>query len=743
MKSVLFLLAALLPMAAQADGTPVDTAGISRNVPLDEVVVTATRAAKGTPVAYSDVTREELQRRNDGQGIPYLILQSPSVIMTSDAGTGIGYSGFRIRGTDANRINITVNGVPVNDAESHTVFWVNMPDFASSVENIQIQRGAGTSTNGPAAFGATVAMQTQPPSTEPYGEYSISAGSFGTVRHTVKGGTGLLYDHFVFDARYSNVRSDGFIDRADARMSSWFASAAWYGATTLVRFQTFGSSEKTYQAWNGVPADSLRAGNRTYNSCGSYFDADGVERFYNNQTDNYWQQHYHLTASQRLGDRWDANLTLHYTPGNGYYEDYRYNKKYADYKLPDFTDAAGDVQKKSDFIRRKWLDSDFYGGIFSANYRQEKLQAAFGGAVNNYVCDHFGRILWAKAANALPDPNYEYYRNRGKKLDYSAYAKANWQFLPGWNGYLDMQYRGIDYRIDGDDDKGGDDLHVKRHWDFFNPKAGLNFHTGHHNAFASFAVANREPSRDNFTEVGPEERASRSIHHETLYDYEAGYAFTHPRFQAGVNLYYMDYNNQLILTGKISEIGEALTTNIKDSYRMGVELTAGAVVADWLRWSGNLTLSRNKIRHFTENLPNYDANWELIANQPSVDRYLGTTDIAFSPAVIAGSLFDFDWRGFSAGLYSRYVGRQYMDNTSARERSIDPYFVTDLTVGYAFRPSFLKEVRLDVSVNNLFNEHYETNGTTYSSLVAGERSTESTYFTQAGTNAMARVTIKF
>lgn len=392
MKRVFIIASSLVALSAQGKTTePADSLGFSKDISLDEVVVTATKVAKGTPVAYSELTKDELNRRNDGQGIPFLILQSPSVIMTSDAGTGIGYSGFRIRGTDANRINITVNGVPMNDSESHTVFWVNMPDFASSVDNIQIQRGAGTSTNGAAAFGATVAMQTQKSELKPYAEYSVSAGSFGTVKNTVKFGTGLLQDHFVFDARYSNIQSDGYIDRANANMHSYFASAAYYGDNTLIRFQTFGSIEKTYQAWTGVPSYMLDT-NRTYNPCGEY-EEDGVTKYYKNQTDNYRQQNYHLTASQRLSDLWNMNLTLHYTHGAGYYEDYKAGAKVKNYKLPLYIDSQGETFTKTDLIRRKWLDNDFYGAIYSANYRGERLQFTAGAAINRYDGDHFGRVM--------------------------------------------------------------------------------------------------------------------------------------------------------------------------------------------------------------------------------------------------------------------------------------------------------------------------------------------------------------
>lgn len=740
MKRVLIVCAgAMLAVSARGKDTqPADTTKLSLpDISLDEVVITATRAVKETPVAYSDLTKEELKRKNDGQGIPFLISQSPSVIMTSDAGTGIGYAGFRIRGTDANRINITMNGVPVNDSESHTVFWANLADIASSLESIQIQRGAGTSTNGAGAFGATVAMQTEKPALQPSAEYSVSAGSFGTVKHTAKGGTGLLHDHFAFDARYSNIRSDGYIDRATARMSSYYASAAFYEANTMIKFQAFGNSEKTYQAWTGVPSSKLKT-DRTYNPCGEY-EEDGVTKFYKNQTDNYNQHNYHLTATRRLPGGWDMALTLHYTDGNGYYEDYKAGAKYADYRLPAYVDAGGTPVKKTDLVRRKWLDNTFYGAVYNANLRTENgLQLSLGAAANRYEGNHFGRVMWTKQSGGLPEPDYEYYRNRGKKTDYNAYAKTNYRLGRDFHAYVDLQYRGIDYTIRGSDDKAGDHLQVAKHWDFFNPKIGLNFNRGIHNAFASFSVAHREPNRDNFTEAGPGERPQS----ERLFDYEAGYSLTLPHFRAGMNLYWMDYDNQLILTGKISEIGEALTSNIKDSYRMGIELTAGATLAPWLQWNGNMTWSRNRIKHFTESIPNYDADWNP-ADGGVKEYYLGTTRIAFSPDWIANSVFDLNWKGWSAGFHSQYVSRQYLDNTSAKSRSIDPYFVHNLRIGYLFRPKFMKEIAVDLTINNLFNEKYETGGWVYSALVAGERYTEDGYFTQASTHVMARVTCRF
>lgn len=732
MKSVIFI-AALAGVAnfANAGTDPADSLMISHSLTLDEVVVSGTRVTRAMPVAYSDLSGQELRKRNDGQGIPFLISQSPSVIMTSDAGNGIGYSGFRIRGTDANRINITLNGVPVNDSESHGVFWVNMPDIASSVENVQIQRGVGTSMNGGAAFGATVAMQTENPNQNPYMEYSVSAGSFGTVRNTVKGGTGLLNDRFIFNARYSHVRSDGFISRANANMSSYFLSAAYYGEKTLIRFQTFGSAEKTYQAWYGVPSSMLKD-NRKYNPCGEYTDENGVTRFYDNQTDNYWQQHYHLIGTRRLTDTWTMNMTAHYTNGEGYYEDYKGGAKYASYKLPVYVNPEGTEVGKTDLVRRKWLDNDFYGAIYNANYHGEHLTFTLGVAANQYDGDHFGRVMWVKTANVLPKPEHEYYFNTGKKTDYNSFVKLSYQLLPVLTGFVDLQYRGIDYSIKGSDDKAGENVGISKHWNFFNPKAGANFRNGRHAAFASFSIANREPSRDNFTEAGAGEHPA----HETLYDYEAGYTYEHPRFNAGVNLFYMDYNNQLILSGKISEIGEALTTNIKDSYRAGIELVAGVKLASWLNWNGNATFSRNKIQDFTEYVDDYDTGGQR-------NEYIGTTDISFSPGIIANSMFDFTCKGFSAGFNSQYVGRQYMDNTSSKERSIDAYFINSLRLGYVFKPRFVKELSIDLTVNNLFNEEYETNGWVYSYYSQGERSKDDGYFTQAGTNVMARVSIRF
>jgi iron complex outermembrane receptor protein len=727
----IFIFLFLLALVNQAYAEDLDSVRI---VNLNEVVVTSTQAQKETPVAFKNLNAKELNENNTGQSLPYLFSLTPSVIVTSDGGNGVGYASFRVRGTDANRINITVDGIPVNDSESHGVFWVNMPDFASSVGNIQIQRGAGTSTNGAAAFGASVSMETQNPSLIPYSEIISSAGSYNTFLNTFKGGSGLLYDHFVFDARYSNVRTDGYIDRAKVDMNSYYASAAYYDTNTMIKFQALGSGEVSYQAWNGVSNEML-AKNRRYNNCGEYKE-NGVTKFYDNQTDNYWQHHYHLLANHQFDKHFNLNVTLHYTDGKGYYEDYKAGAKYASYNLPKYVDSEGNEFSKTDLVRRKWLRNDFYGGIFRLNYAKERFKSTFGASVNNYEGDHFGRVMWVKSANSLPDPNYEYYRNRGSKLDYNAYIKTTYEFVKSLSAYIDLQYRGIDYTIKGSDDKAGSNVNVDKNYSFFNPKAGISYNKAGHSGYVSFAVAHREPNRDNFTENGPDAQPT----FETLYDYEAGYNFTGNCFSAGLNLYYMDYDNQLVLTGKISEIGEPLTSNIKDSYRTGIELSAGVKPVNWFDWNVNLTLSSNKIKNYTEYVDVYDEDWNYI-NQTA--NRLGTTDISFSPDVVANSVMSFKWNAFSASLSSVYAGRQYMDNSSDKARSIDPYFVSDLKIGYVFKPEYIKEIGLDFSIRNLFGEKYETSGWTYSSFVGNERVNESGYFTQAGTNFMGRICLKF
>lgn len=712
------------------------------SISLKELTVSSIRANNNSAVAFTDVSKESISQRNLGQDIPYLLALTPSFVATSDGGTGVGYTWFRIRGTDGNRVNVTINGVPFNDAESHASYFVDMPDFASSLSSVQVQRGVGTSTNGAAAFGASINMQTEGTRLKPYGEISSTIGSFNTNKNTIKAGTGLLKSGFAFDARLSNVKSDGYLDRASSDLQSYYFAGGYYGDKTTLKFITFGGHEKTYQAWYGVVADSLPT-NRTYNELGKYTDNNGKTKFYDNQIDNYTQTHYQLHWSQTLNQNLHFNATAHYTKGSGYYEEYKEGRKYKEYGLIPDT-LAGVALKKTDLVRRKWLDNDFYGITYSLNYETKKVNAVVGGALNRYDGNHFGKVIWVRnAQNLMPD--HEYYRSNSLKDEAGIYAKATAELMDKLFGTIDLQYRHINYSLNGLSDKFNentgkmDDITNVYKFDFFNPKVGLTYQLNSSNSlYGSFAVSNREPSRSNYVD-NTKDSLPRP---ERLYDLELGYRFQSPRFSAGANLYYMKYKDQLILTGKLSEIGEALTSNTPESYRAGIELVAGVKITNWLNWDGNLTLSQNKILNFTEEgVDVYDADWNWLESRNNV---LGTTNIAYSPNVIANSLFSCKFNGFTLGLHSNYVGKQYIDNTSDNGRSIDAYFVNNLNVGYELALRKMKAVQFNLLVNNLFNTQYITNGWTwYSYYMAGERKNDLRFFPQAGINFLASVTLKF
>ncbi len=705
---------------------------------LEDVVVTAARATTGTPVAFTNVSKKQIGERNAGQDLPYLLMLTPSFIATSDAGTGIGYTGFRIRGTDANRTNVTVNGIPYNDAESHSVYLVDMPDFASSLNSVQVQRGVGTSTNGASAFGASINMQTETLNPVTYAEIGTSVGSFNTMKNTLKAGTGLI-NNFTVDVRLSNLVSDGFIDRASANMKSYFVSAGYYGNKTMLKFMTFGGKEKTYQAWNGVDLDNFP---RTYNELGKYTDSYGNTQYYKNQTDNYGQYHYQLHLTQIFSPSLSLNAALHYTRGIGFYEEYKTDRKYAEYGLTPAI-VNGTVLKKTDLIRQKWLDNHFGGATFSLNYQKEKYSLIVGGAANQYAGDHYGKVIWVRNATNL-NVDHQYYFNKSTKTDANVYGKVNYNLFNNLLAYIDLQYRYIQLNMNGKDDKYDAEtgtmrvLSNQQPFHFFNPKVGLSYKINTANSvFASFAVANREPNRNNYTDAGPTEKPTS----ERLYDTELGYNHQSDGFSFGANVYYMKYKNQLILNGKMSEIGELLTSNIPDSYRTGIELAAGVKITGGLRWDGNLNLSRNKILNFTEYVDMYDADWNW--TDTKVNQF-EKTDISYSPDLIANSIISYSFRNFETALYSTYVGKQFLDNTSNNDRSIDPYFVNNLRIGYSLKLNQLKSIDFNLLINNLLNTKYETNGYNwYSYYLDGKRVNEKRYFPQAGINFLGSVTIKF
>lgn len=750
MKKTFLTTAALVSASCAALAATAPKADTAKVVRLQNVEVTATRATKSTPVAFTNVSKQQIAELNHGKDIPFLVSSTPSVLTTSDAGAGIGYSAMRVRGTDATRINVTANDIPMNDAESHSIFWVNTPDFASSLEDIQIQRGVGTSTNGAGAFGASVNMRTQRFSMNPYAEMSGTYGSFNTNKETFKVGSGLIGGHWNFDARFSHIASDGYRDRASSKLHSYFAQAGYFGGQTSVRFITFGGKECTYHAWDGISKSDL-TDNRKYNPNGEIKRDGKVIGFYDDQTDNYRQTHYQLIWDQGIGANWHWNLGLHYTDGFGYYQEYKNARTLKEYGLEPFMVGDNKV-KKSSLVRKKNVDSGFGGAVFSLNFAKGSLNTTFGGSFNSYANDHYGNVIWVENYLLPLDPSHEYYRNKGKKNDFTIYWKASntlWQSL---RLYADMQYRHIGYKITGDNDKWDwtaspehlQVLNVDEKFDFFNPKVGLIYDFNKHNtAYASFSVAQKEPTRNNYTDglftVHPKA--------EKLFDWEAGYTFSSDRFTAGVNFYYMKYKDQLVLNGKLNEIGEAMAENVPDSYRMGVELQAGVKITEWLRWDLNGTFSRNRIKDYVGYVSNYEAStWNDLYTQTAVEK--GSTTIAMSPSFIGNSVIAFNLKGFSAQFTSQYVSRQYLDNFENKEDSLDPYFVSHLNLAYTFKLSHVKAITVGCTVYNIFNEKYETNGYSQTcALVSADGSyklsSDPRFYPMAGTNVLAHLTFSF
>lgn len=710
---------------------------------ISEVTVSSIRANSKSAVTYANVSASQIEQRNLGQDIPYLLSLTPSFVVTSDAGTGIGYTGYRVRGTDANRINVTVNGVPLNDSESHGVFFVNMPDFASSLSSVQIQRGVGTSTNGAAAFGASINMQTQAQSSMAYGEVSSSYGSYNTNKNTVKLGTGLINDQWALDIRLSNISSDGYIQRAWVDLKSYFISAGYFGEKTTLKFITFGGDEHTYQAWNGVYSDRLEV-DRSYNELGYYgLDTNGNELYYDNQTDNYNQIHYQLHLTHEINPALYFNAAAYTVLGNGYYEEYKKDRWVDEYGLMPY-ELQGEMSYTTDLVRRKWLDNGLYGLNWSFNYNKERLNVILGGGVNTYLGQHYGNVIWARYANNLNVEN-EYYRSESQKSDANVYLKSLYSPMDNLTISADLQYRYIQYVMTGENDKFDWNamamrvLDIDKTFNFFNPKIGSTYSLSkNQDIYASFAIANREPNRNGYTESGVNDQPVS----ERLYDTEIGYKLQASKFSVGLNAYYMVYDNQLVLTGKTSEIGELLTSNVKDSYRAGLELTAGSQLLKNLKWDGNLALSRNIIRNYEDVSYIWDADYNPVGE---VKTFYEETKIAYSPEIVANSIFTFNIKRFEMALNSVYVGTQFLDNTANVEKSMDAYFVNNLILKYNVKCKRIKEIEFQLLVNNLLNAAYESNGYAWSEFYSGDdtRYNYTYLFPQAPLNYLASVTMKF
>ncbi len=713
----------------------------------DQVIVSATRVSERSPTTFTTVGKAALQKQNFGQDLPIVLNWTPSLVTTSDAGAGVGYTGLRIRGSDATRINVTINGIPVNDSESQGVFWVNTPDLASSTQSVQVQRGVGTSTNGAGAFGASVNLQTNTKQDKAYADVINSVGSFNTRRHTVSFGTGLINDKFSFDGRFSQINSDGFIDRASSDLKSYYLSGGYYGEKTILKAIVFGGKEITYQSWYGVPQSRLDNNEEAMleTAIAEGWNQEQTENLfssgrtfnlytYENQVDNYAQDHYQLHFSHRFTSSFTANAALHYTYGRGFYEEFREDSDFEDYGLPVLS-VGGETISSTDLVRRRWLDNDFYGLTYSFNYESEKVNSILGGAWNEYVGDHFGEIIWAQVS-AVPK-DYQYYFNQGRKNDFTVYWKNTIQLGEKLAGFVDVQYRRVDYAASGLENRQFN-FAVDQQFNFFNPKVGVTVDLSpDQHLYASYSIGNREPVRSDFIDA----LAGTIPSHETLRNIEAGWRYRKNNVTLNANYYLMDYKNQLVPTGQVNDVGALIRTNVDKSYRMGVEFEAGIRLHDKLIWNANLTLSQNKIREFNEVLYDYGADFD---DYLEVVNTYSDSDIAFSPNVIAGSgLFYSPIQHVELGVLTKYVGKQFLDNTSNASRSIDAYFVNDLRLTYNWNPAFMREVSLSLLANNIFDVTYSSNGYTYGYFGGPVEYRQNFFYPQAGRNYMLMLALRF
>ena len=720
MKLSIFTIAAFFALSMGVCAQEQETDSLEgQKVVLDEVFVSAIRVTKQSPVTFSNLTKEDIKPRNLGQDIPVLMNFLPSVVTTTDAGAGVGYTGIRVRGSDATRVNVTINGIPYNDAESQGTFWVNMPDFASSTESLQLQRGVGTSTNGAGAFGASLNVLTDGFSKDAYGQISTSIGSYSTLRNNLKFSTGLLNDHIEISGRLSKIKSDGYIDRARSDLESYFLQAAYKDDNTLVKALMFGGHEVTYQAWYGIDRQTLET-DRTFNPSGIYTDLDGNTQFHNNEVDNYKQDHAQLLWNEQISNFWSTNIALHYTRGRGYFEQYKEADDFSTYGFEPLI-VDGNEVNTTDLIRRRWLDNDFYGTVFSANYKKDKLDLIMGGGLNKYEGDHFGEVIWARYAS---NSSYKdrYYDDSSTKTDFNLYAKANYQLTDQWSLYGDLQYRTVWYKANGDETGLVDDT-----FNFFNPKAGVTFDlNANNNFYLSYAVANREPNRNDYESGNPKP--------EKLNDFELGWRYVSTNVQVNTNLYYMNYKDQLVVTGELNDVGAPLRENVGDSYRFGLEVDANIRLGDKFSVRPNIAISDNK-------------NKDFFIDRDGLLQGLGDTNIAYSPGLVAGNILSYmPSEVLSLSLYSKFVGEQYLSNTDTEASKLDSYFTNDFNVTYEVKMNrVVKSIVFSGLVNNIFNEKYVSNGYTYvdSWSTPGNSFEVQGYYPQAGTNFLLGATVNF
>ena len=730
----------------------------SSKTTLDEFEVTTNRVGEKSPVAHENISKEEIEVNNHGVDLPILLDQATSVVTTSDAGAGVGYTGIRIRGSDATRVNITINGIPFNDAESQGAYWVNMPDISSSTDDIQIQRGVGASSTGASAFGASINLSTLSTinANKPYGEISNSYGSFNTLKNTIKLGTGLIDGKWNFEGRLSKVASDGFIDRASSDLNSYYLSGSYLGEKTSIQAVVFSGQEVTYQAWNGIPLSFLENNSDSGKTYNPYE--------YENEVDNYNQSHYQLHFTNKPNKNLKLNASLHYTRGIGYFEQYKgigqnaslnyfSQESLSDYGLQDVITNSGDTISETDLIRRRWLDNHFYGIVYSAEYNADNFQFTLGGGANQYLGGHYGEVIWAQYASNS-NIRHRYYDNDATKNDINVYGKLNYDLNSNFSAYVDLQQRFVSYDFTGLD-QDGSELDQTSEMSFFNPKVGFNYSLNEKTSLYAFAgLGNKEPSRDDFTESTPNNRPS----HESLLDIELGYRYFSETVSFSANFYNMQYNNQLILTGELNDVGSAVRVNIPDSYRRGLELTGSFQLMDKLLWRVNATFSENKIAEFNEFIDNWDTGVKDSVTHTN-------TNIAFSPSITGGSQLIFtpfnsvENGKLDLALVTKYVGDQFIDNTSSEYAKLDAYLVNDFRVSYTVKTKLFKEIVISSWVRNLFNQNYISNAWVYRFNTTGDPTAYDPYansegsgtdsfnqigaFNQAGINFFIGLKLKF
>ncbi|MBO4574940.1 MAG: TonB-dependent receptor [Bacteroidales bacterium] len=794
MKRIFICIAALLLAAnvnAQNENILFDTTNIQM---LEEVIVSGVRVQKKAPYAVAEIKKDELNEfSSTGQELPFLFSKTPGIISWSENGVGTGTTYMRIRGAGDSRINVNLDGVPLNSPEDQCVFWANMNSYGSLLGNVQIQRGVGSSTNGDGAFGGTITLISASPETRPSGEVSGSYGSFNTLNFGAKASTGLLWNHLVIDGAYHETNTDGFIHGTSGRSGSYYGGATWMGDNVIIRYKNIGNFENTGQAWNGVTAgdnnlslmdgtygihtgiktyeDMYNVGLGQYNSLYEYLvtDQDGnfvqdengnyvTERYqlkdgsyWDKTTDNFWQNHNILSAAWEIDDHWATTATLHYTHGYGFYEEFRYNNKLSKFGMT-YTDPEGNKVKRSDFVRQKGLTQDTYGGMWYTKYKNDNLELLSGVALQNFVGNHFGYVTYIAndgvAAKYLADGSYKYYDSDARKFDGSAFVKASYTFFDNWNLFGDLQYRHVAYKTNGINDKFYEEgsnyynheLNIHEIYDFFNPKGGISWNMNNHHAYASVAMSHREPERNNFTDNGSYPFPKP----EQLIDYELGYNYSGKIWSAGANLYYMDYTDQFVQTGAVSDIGENLTTNIKESYRTGIELQAGVNATKWLTIEANAALSQNKLKDFNEVVEDWDSETGYTT------IHYDNSSLAFSPSAILNGFVTFHLKGFEAHWHTAYVSRMYLDNTENLDRSLPGYSVSNVSLGYTFKPKkVVKEAIFKINLNNIFNKRYASSGWVYSAIYeSGGHPNDNRYYQigfipMAGFTMMANLTLKF